>query len=267
MPRQSLATLLLSATALSCLADGLAVTVGVQHNQYQDPGFRENTVPVDLNYQAGDWTFDLVDTYFSRSAIAARVPTGKGSHAGMRAIKVGGRTIWVPKPPKPKAGLGAQEGMGDMTLSATYPALDGDGLLPNVDVTAGITLPTGELAKGFSTGATEGGLTTVLSWDQDHASYTVTFQRNLNGDVKGEQTRNTWSASVGASYRPTEQLTLGAAYDIGQASDARGNASRMVSLSLSYALNRSNKISFTGGHGFGPSDPDQSIGLSYNHHF
>ncbi|WP_374347934.1 transporter [Chitinimonas sp.] len=265
----ALAILLISLQlpAVSQAAD-FAITTGLVRNIFHDPYARELNVPIDLNIEHGRWTFDFIDTYYSRSASAPRASAKPDKpQSGERAVRIGNKVIWIPKPKKPKRGIPAREGWGDLTVNSAYNLVAANASRPFFDVTGGLTLPTGDMAKGFSTGATEGSIGFNVGMAHQQLSYSASIQRNFNGQVKGEQTQDTWSSDLTLIYNLGGGFTVGAAYDYAQATNRRATSSRQFSLLSSYELTPLDKVNLNFGHGFGSADATQTLTLSYTHFF
>jgi hypothetical protein len=216
------------------------------------------TVPVTLTYDTGNYGFALTVPYVRQTTLA-------GSIAGRRVIGVGSSNQII-----------SQAGLGDATGAVTRYLFDDDETGISIDVKGEIKFATGDLTKGLGTGKNDYSVQLDVykyydNWGMSGtAGYSVLGSPGdvvVNGVQQNITLNNVYYGSIGVSYKSSENIKTGLAYDMQQAAEIGGIPQKDIRANLT--LNHSNETSF---HfyilkGLSDSSPDWGSGASVSTSF
>lgn len=156
------------------------------------------------------------------------------------------------------------EGLGDVTLDATYSRIFADWFS---DTTLKVKCPTADEDKGLGTGATDYEFRVDLArrwggWTGfGHAGY------RLRGSVPGEELRNSPSASLGMQKPVSARLIMGGYAEIRRAARARREPLQDAYLYLTTRLDTHWKWSNILSHGYSDSSAQWGAGSQISYQF
>lgn len=216
------------------------------------------TVPVTLTYDTGNYGFALTVPYVRQTTLA-------GSIAGRRVIGLSSSNQIV-----------SQAGLGDATASVTRYLFDDDETGISIDVKGEIKFATGDQAKGLGTGKNDYSVQLGVYKYNDNwgmsgtAGYSVLGSPGdvvVNGVQQNITLNNIYYGSLGVSYKSSENIKIGLAYDMQQAAEIGGIPQKDIRGNLT--LNHSDDTSF---HfyilkGLSDSSPDWGSGASVSTSF
>jgi len=249
------ASLLLAAhTAHAQQADTLAqktsnfatsVSTGVDYSS-GDYGLSRNTdilvIPVNVRATAGDFAFSATLPYLSID--------------GPGGVVVGpdGRPL-----PGVPAIAGSRDGIGDLSLGATYtirPAIDG----LEVELGGRVKLPTSQDSKHLGTGKTDFKILTDISYAVGDIVPFVDLGYRFLGSPTGVSLRDGPTASVGFSA-PLGKTVLIVSYDYARATTAVTDDSHELFGGLSVPVTQRFTVTGYGVAGLSKGSPDYGVGL------
>lgn len=255
--RAVVATLLLSSASA-------ALAQQPQAERAQEPGF-SFSISTGIDYSTGDYG-QAEKTEILVVPVTARATTGPLSFSAtlpyLRIDGPGGVVIGPggdPLPGVPTAG-GVRDGIGDLSLGATYtiPAADLGGL--EIALGGRVKLPTSPQDRQLSTGETDFAVSADLSYAIGTAVPFVNIGYRLLGDPEGADLRNGPTASVGSSFQ-LGQAVLITSYDYARSVNPATDDSHELFGGLSGPI--SSRLNLTGYGVVGLSDgsPDVGVGL------
>lgn len=153
-------------------------------------------------------------------------------------------------------------GLGDVSTSLTYTYYPTKKWVPLVDLRVKVKLPTADADLG--TQKTDTTLQFDLTERVGPASVFGGFGYRFKG---GERYRDVLLGSVGFSYRATDVLSAGLAFDWRESSVKGVPASKELSPNLSIRVNEHARFSPYGVVGFSDSSPDWGIGATTTWNF
>ena len=202
-------------------------------------------VPFIVKHETGKWLFKGTIPYIRNSGPANVVGAG-ADRVTLPGAATGRRT---------------ESGLGDIVASAFYNLRDERKTGLGVDVGAKIKLPTADEGKGLGTGETDYSLQADFFKPLGGA---LTGFGSLGyrwyGDPPGVDLRNVPYGSIGASYRMSEDTTIGAAYDYRPRIVSGGSALSEATGFWSKRMSREWKLQLYGVVGFADASPDAGIG-------
>jgi len=242
--------LLAAPAALAADADGWSGGAGLSYST-GDYGTSRTTriwsVPFALRYDSAPWAFKLTLPWYEISGDSSVVP---GLGAVDRSRRRGAST----------------SGFGDLTVAATNSSFYDSASRSGVDFTGKVKLPTGEEAKGLSSGSTELSFLADAHKGIDRLTlfgglgYTVFLGGNLD-------LRDAVSVSLGLSHKLDERDSLGVAYEgRSRVANSAGQQSELM-VFWSRAVDRSLKLQAYFLRGFADGSPDWAAGVSFMHAF
>jgi hypothetical protein len=226
------------------------------------PGFSFST---GIDYSTGDYgqaedTEILVVPLSARAtvgnlAFTATVPYLRIDGPGGVVIGPGGE----PLPGVPGTG-GLREGIGDLTLGATYsvPAETLGGL--ELEFGGRVKLATSDEDKQLSTGQTDFTATTEISYPMGNLIPFVSLGYRFLGDPVGIDLRDGPTASVGTSILLGSSVLI-TSYDYAQASSPLAEDSHEIFAGFSTPLSSRFNLTAYGIAGLSQGSPDVGVGL------
>lgn len=110
-----------------------------------------------------------------------------------------------------------RDGLGDLTLGATWTAIDGGGTGLMLDLTTRVKLPTAADSTGLSTGKTDVSIAADVSVPAGGVVPYASVSYRFLGDPSGFDLRNTINTSVGVSLPFSEKAVALVAYEYDRA--------------------------------------------------
>jgi hypothetical protein len=230
-------------------APGFSFTTGADYST-GDYGAGESTrilvVPFNVRATSGPFRLSATLPYLRIDGPANIVGGGEGAPI-----------VIDPNDPSPRQ---VREGLGDVTLGATYS-------LPSemlggfaVDLGGRVKLPTSSQRKRLGTGKTDFTVYTDISRPIGNVAPFVTVGYRMPGDPEGIDLRDTFTASVGTSVISGSLVAIGS-YDYSGATSPLSEDSHSLFGALSGPI--SNRLNLTGYSTIGLSNgaPDFGVGL------
>ena len=165
--------------------------------------------------------------------------------------------------PIPGGGSTSESGLGDITGSFTWFAYPGTESLPIVDVTGRVKFPTADEDKGLGTGELDWALETDLIKTLDKNSLFFTLGYKIFGDTDLVKINNVFYGSIGNSYRYNKTTSLGAFYDIREATTNFTEGMNELTGFVSYRMNPKWKVLGYLVKGFSDGSPDVGAGVLF----
>jgi hypothetical protein len=205
-------------------------------------------LPVTLKYQRGPGTLKVTVPYLRITAPAGATVVGYDDD---------GRPIYA----SGGSGRTTNEGLGDVVLTYSHGLYEqpGGGLL--VDLGAKVKLPTAGAAKGLGSGKTDYAVYTDLYYQAGALSPFATLGYRVMGDPAGIDLRNVWYGTLGLAYRLSERDSVGAMWDLRQATLAGGDGINELTAYWAHRLGAGLKLQAYGVAGFSHVSPDYGLGL------
>jgi len=236
-------------TARTSVAVGAEYTTG----KFGQPEKTETLyVPVVLRHETGPWV------------LKATVPwlrvTGPANVIGAGADRV--------VVPGASTGRRTESGLGDIVLSGFYNLMDERKGGLGLDVGAKVKLPTADDTKGLGTGELD--YAAQLDFFRPFDTTTTLFGSigyRVYGDPAGITLKDVFYASIGASYRMSQQQSVGVAYDYRPAIVNGGGKVSEATLFFSNRLSPEWKLQLYGVIGFADASPDAGIGALLERRF
>lgn len=204
-------------------------------------------VPVTLKYETGPSTYKLTVPYLRVTGLSGGTIIGYDDGRPIYASGTGARTT--------------EEGLGDVVLGYTRNVIaqPRGGFL--VDVGAKVKLPTADERKGLGTGKADYSLYTDVYYPMGAATPFATLGYRVQGDPVGEDLRNVWNATLGLAYKLSSQNSVGAMWDVRQASLAGSDGMNELTAYWVHRLGESLKLQTYGVVGFSDASPDYGLGV------
>ena len=111
---------------------------------------------------------------------------------------------------EPLAGARGGSGLGDIVLKGRYYAVAQDGLLPFIDLVAGVKLPTADEDKGLGTGEADFTFMAEFARKVEQTPWIVLGELGYTfvGEPSGYDVDNRWLYSIGLAYEVDPKITL-----------------------------------------------------------
>lgn len=153
-----------------------------------------SSIPVNLSYEPDRWAFRATIPWITIK--------------GPASIATGGTPM--PGPSRPTTNT--ESGLGDILVAATYHARPVPGEL-NVDFTGRVKLPTADEGKGLGSGLTDFYLQADLYQSFGKLTPFLSAGYRFMGSNTAYPLKDGLYATLGTSYRLTDTVIVGAAYD------------------------------------------------------
>lgn len=201
-------------------------------------------IPLIFKYGTDKWSSGLTIPYISLES------------SGDVVIGPDGRPV-----PIPGGDATSESGLGDITGSFTWFAYPGNETLPIVDVTGRIKFPTANEDKGLGTGELDWALETDLIKPLQNHSLFFTLGYKIFGDTDEVKINNVFYGSIGDAYRINKSTSLGAFYDIREATSDFTEGMNELTGYVSHRLTPKWKIMGYLVKGFSDGSPDVGAGF------
>lgn len=231
-----------------------SVAVGAEYSSGKFGGTETTDtlyIPVVVRYETGPWV------------LKATVPwlriTGPGN-----VIGAGADRVVVPGVDNARR---TESGLGDIVLSGFYNVLDERKGGLGLDLGAKIKLPTADEQKGLGTGELDYALQLDFFKPIDATTLFGSIGYRVYGNPPGVTLRDVPYASIGASYRMSQQQSVGVAYDFRPHIVEGGAEVSEVTLFWSQRMSPEWKLQVYGVFGFADASPDAGIGALLERRF
>jgi hypothetical protein len=206
------------------------------------------SIPVGLKYTKGPLTLSA-----STSWLRIKGPNNVDSEGNFIGSAAGVSTT--------------HSGIGDLYLSATYNLLDDVAYPVGMDVAGKIKLPTADEKKFLGSGEIDYGLN--VEFYKTIASFTPYWNIGYKwkGDPSGINYNNVWNTTIGADFKVTKDLLIGADYFQQRKVTRFSDDDKEFSIYGNYYLDNSNKVNLYILGGSGNSSPDWGTGATLVHYF
>ena len=156
-----------------------------------------------------------------------------------------------------------EQGLGDVSLSATWSFNDIASTRLFVDVTARVRLPTGDEVAGLGNGTTDYATLAEIGWDGRKGGVFLNGGRRFLEAKPGVNRVDGWQASAGMWRHIGRISTVGAQASWRNASIEGGEDPQSIDVYLSRRLSTGWKFSVSAGAGLSDANPDYSVGLNF----
>ena len=253
--RKLVAAALLMAASRAALGEGLTLGAGVEYTsgKYGSPEKTDTLfVPFYGKYETGPWTLRLTVPWLQI--------TGPGNVVG-----VGGDRIVLPGGAGPRR---TESGLGDITASAFYNVISERTAPIGVDLGAKVKFGTADENKGLGTGQNDYSVQADLFKPLGGKfSAFGSLGYRWYGDPPGVTLRDVWYFSIGGSYRATDTLSAGLAYDYRPSITPTGGEISELTLFFSQRVSREMRLQPYLVVGFGKASPDYGAGIQASYAF
>lgn len=227
------------------------------------PGF---SISTGIDYSSGDYG-QAEDTDILVVPMTARATVGQLSFSAtvpyLRIDGPGGVVVGPggnPLPGVPTTAGGVREGLGDLSLGATY-TIPG-AALGGLEVALGgrVKLPTSSESRQLSTGETDYSVSADISYAAGSVVPFVNVGWRFLGDPAGTDLRDGPTASVGSSFQLGRSVLI-ASYDYARAVRPGVDDSHELFGGLSAPLSSRLNVTGYGVAGLSDGSPDYGVGL------
>jgi hypothetical protein len=237
-----------NAAAQTSLSAGAEYTTG----KYGAPEKTETLyIPFIVRHETGPWV------------LKATIPwlriTGPGN-----VIGAGADRVVVPGVNNARR---TESGLGDIVLSGFYNVLDERKGGLGLDLGAKVKLPTADEQKGLGTGELDYALQLDFFKPIDATTLFGSIGYRVYGNPPGVTLRDVPYASIGVSYRMSQQQSVGVAYDFRPHIVEGGAEVSEVTLFWSQRMSPQWKLQVYGVFGFADASPDAGIGALLERRF
>ena len=231
-----------------------SVAVGAEYSTGKF-GASESTdtlyIPVVVRHETGPWVFKATVPWL-------RI-TGPGNVIGAGADRV--------VVPGGNAARRTESGLGDVVVSAFYNLMDERKGGLGLDVGAKVKLPTADETKGLGTGELDYAAQLDFFRPFDATTLFGSIGYRVYGDPAGTTLKDVFYASIGASYRMSQQQAVGVAYDYRPAIVNGGGKVSELTAFWSNRLSPEWKLQLYGVVGFADASPDAGVGMLFERRF
>lgn len=153
-------------------------------------------------------------------------------------------------------------GFADLSLSGQYSWAPAQRLWPFVTTTLTLKLPTGDEASGLSTGSTDVGLRSEISYGWDRLVAFASGGVRLRGDSETTDLRNSAQAGAGLQYLFSRRWTALVSYDFRGAPIELGEEAHEITALATWQAAKRLSLAGYVYRGFTDASPDIGVGLS-----
>ncbi|OYY93759.1 MAG: hypothetical protein B7Y41_09825 [Hydrogenophilales bacterium 28-61-23] len=238
-------------------AGELSLTTGLDTSSGKYGGTASTVVryvPFTVKYEQGRSTYKVTLPYVSITS-----PSGGGTvsiDGNGNIISSGGAGPSV-----------TQSGLGDVVGSYSYSLIEEPlhGWL--MDATVKVKLPTGDEAKGLSTG--ERDFTVLADFYYPAGKWTpfVTLGYRMPGNPPGGTLRNTWLGSLGVGHKLSQTNSAGFMFDAREATSANSVGSRELTAYWVHKFTPQTKFQLYAVKGFSDASADYGLGAMLTHKY
>jgi len=169
--------------------------------------------------------------------------------------------------PGASTGRRTESGLGDIVLSGFYNLMDERKGGLGLDLGGKIKLPTADEQKGLGTGELDYAVQLDFFKPFDATTLFGSIGYRIYGDPPGQTLRDVPYAAIGASYRMSQQASVGVAYDYRPRIVDGGGKVSEATLFWSNRLSPQWKLQVYGVVGFADASPDAGIGALLERRF
>jgi len=249
-------SLLLTATSSANAEGQVGVGTGFDFSSGEYGGTTTTDItyiPLNCKYQNNYFALKLTIPYVSMTSEDNNVVGG------------GSNVVIINSGEEATAENETNSGMGDIILAATsflYPGTDDNPLIPMIDLTGKIKLPSADEEKGLGTGETDYSIESDLTWFTGSTALFGTLGYKFMGSPETYELNNVGYISIGAAYQIGPGFSTGLMYDTKQASTDSGTDSSEATGYVSYKLSDDWKFLLYGVKGFSDGSADYGIGAT-----
>ncbi len=230
---------------------------------------------IGAKYSNGPFSIRLTVPYVRISGPGSIVDTpegrgggsGRGSNSGSGSSNSGSGGSSVSSGAEIIGGATRQtsSGLGDISVGATYSFDLGDELY--LDASARVKLPTASVSKRLGTGKTD--VTAALDVTKYFGPVGVYAggRHRFVGKSATSALRDTWGATIGASFDASDKTTIGVDYDWQQSSFADGKSIQEATAWATLRLSKQLSMNLYGSTGFNSNSVDAAGGLTLTWRF
>ena len=220
---------------------------------------RISTVPFDLGYETGAWTFKLDVPFINISGPANVIPgIGRVKNDNPKLRSSGNAGVFT---------SGSASGFGDVVTSASYNLYNDAAAQFGIDLGGKIKFGTADKNKGLGTGENDYG----AEIDVYKKVNSVTIFGGLGytklGSSQYIQLKNVFNASIGASLALNEVSSAGISFDYRQRSSDSGFSRREATAFYTLRAAKAWKTQLYLLKGFSDGSPDFGAGLTAAYSF
>lgn len=277
---KTIIALAVSAAALSvspaALAEEGKITAGTGFNYSSgDYGTTTTTkirsVPFDLGYETGAWTFKVSVPYVDISGPSNVIPgVGRVKNTNLRLRgDVVGVGLGGPGTSGSQASQtsGTARGLGDVVASASYNLYNDAAAQFGVDLTGKIKFGTADQDKGLGTGENDYGAEVDVYKKFDRVTAFGGVGYTKMGSSPNIQLKNVFNATAGASLKLDEVSSVGLAFDYRERASDTGFPRREATAFYGYRYAKAWKTQLYVLKGFSDGSPDWGAGASLAYSF
>ena len=259
----ALSAVLLSISTLAGAEEG-TVSVGTGYN-YSSGTYgtsqttRISTIPFDLGYAIGAWTFKLDVPFINISGPANVIPgIGPVNNKNPKLRSSGTAATFT---------SGRASGLGDVVTSASYNVFNDTAAQFGIDVGGKIKFGTADKNKGLGTGENDYGVEIDAYKKVDSATIFGGVGYTKLGSSQFIQLKNVLNASIGASLALNEASSVGFSFDYRQRSSDSGFSRREATAFYTLRASKAWKTQLYLLKGFSDGSPDFGAGLTATYSF
>ena len=267
----ALSAVLLSISTLAGAEEG-TVSVGTGYN-YSSGTYgtsqttRISTIPFDLGYAIGAWTFKL-DVPFINISGPSNVIPGIGPVNNKNPKSRGlGSTGTVTPGTASTVTSGSASGLGDVVTSATYNVFNDSAAQFGIDLGGKIKFGTADKNKGLGTGENDYGVEIDAYKKVNSTTIFGGVGYTKLGSSQNIQLKNVLNASIGASLALNEASSVGVSFDYRQRSSDSGFSRREATAFYTLRASKAWKTQLYLLKGFSDGSPDFGAGLTATYSF
>ena len=253
------------AVAMTASADEGKLTVGSGFN-YSSGDYgtttttRIRSVPFDLGYERGLWTFKLSVPYVDISGTANVIPgIGRVKNNNLNLRGAGGSAG--------SQSSGNARGLGDMVTSAAYNLYNDSASQFGVDVSGRIKFATADVNKGLGTGENDYGVGVDVYKKLDRITAFGGVGYTKMGTSANIDLKNVFNASAGASLKVSEASAVGLVVDYRERVSNSSSPRREATVFYSFRPANAWKTQVYLLKGFSDGSPGYGAGVSANYAF
>ena len=244
--------LALAFCCVSADAGDLSLTTGldISSGKYGDPDSTVvRYVPFTLKYEQGRSTFKTTLPFVSITGSGTLDQDGNVIPSGVVGPRV------------------TQSGQGDVVASYSYSLIEKPLFGWLMDATVKVKLPTGDEAKGLSTGERDFSFVADFFYPAGKWTPFLTLGYRMPGNPPGWSLQNTWLGSLGAGYKLSQTNNVGLMFDAREASTVSSVGSRELTAYWVHKFTPQTKLQVYVVKGFSDASADQGIGAMVSHKY
>ncbi len=257
----------------AALADEGKLTAGTGFN-YSSGDYGTSTttkirsVPFDLGYETGAWTFKLSVPYVDISGPSNVIPgVGRVKNSNLN-LRGGGVSVGLGGSGTSSSQTsGTARGMGDVVASASYNLYNNAAAQFGVDLAGKIKFGTADKDKGLGTGENDYGAEVDIYKTLDSVTLFGGVGYTKMGTSQYIQLKNVFNATAGASLKLSEVSSVGVAFDYRERASDTSFPRREATAFYSYRYAKAWKTQVYVLKGFSDGSPNWGAGASIAYSF